>query len=749
MAEFKLGRLRFVWQGAWVTPHLYVKDDIIRYGGKSYVCLIGHTSNASFYTDLNAGTPLWALMTDGVSWKGTWSISTLYAIGDIVKQGANSYVCVVGNTSNATANSGFYADLTSGYWINITAGIKWNSTWNISSFYNIGDVIKFGAKDYICSIAHTSSATANSGFYSDLSSARWQLFVDGTEWVGAWATTTFYKIGDIISYGANSYLCSAGHTSSGTLAGGFYSDLTASNWVAMNAGQAWQGTWGISTYYKLNDVVKFGAKDYICVLGHTSSSSVNSGFYTDLAANNWQLFVDGVEWSGTWTTATYYKIGDISVYGGTTYICTLGHTSQSLLESDQSKWAVLVNGINFTGVWSGSSVVYKVNDIVKYGADLWICNTPHTSSATFNLTNFTIFVQGLEFVNTWSSVSSYVIGDVATYGGYSFTSLTTNNTNNTPSTSPSFWSPVTTGFTMLGAWSGATAYKVGSVINYGGYTYVSILDNTNVNPSAAPATWSLLNTGLFNAGTWAAAHVYRPGDIALYVSSSYVCILLHTAATGNSPVNDVAGTYWNLLAQGSANSFNTTTGDISYRAAGGSDTRLPIGTTGQFLEVGGSGIPAWTTMSSLQLGGAGTIITGLSTDGTFATNSDSKLPTEKAIGTYINSLVGTSGNLTVLSVITPTVTSGTGVDLTLQAAAGRTVQMPGAVNHGNGSLETYALGASVTWAAGSLDTYALGSTLVLNGTATQNVTPVAPTDVPNKKYVDRTLTLNNLWTSAW
>lgn len=301
----------------------------------------------------------------------------------------------------------------------------------------------------------------------------------------------------------------------------------------------------------------------------------------------------------------------------------------------------------------------------------------------------------------------------------------------------------------MGCRSGATAYKVGSVINYGAYTYVSILDNTNVNPSGAPATWSLLNTGLLNTGTWAAVRVYRPGDIVLYISSSYVCALLHTAATGNNPVNDTTGTYWNLLAQGSANSFNTTTGDISYRAASGSDTRLPIGTAGQFLEVGGSGIPAWTTMTSLQLGGAGTTITALSTDGTFATNSDSKLPTEKAIGTYINSLVGTGGNLTVLSVITPTVTSGPGVDLVLQAATGSTVQMTGLMNHATGSNETYSLGASVTWAAASLATYAVGSTLVLNGTATQNVTPVAPTDVPNKRYVDSTLTLNNLWTSAW
>ena len=35
MAEFKLGRLRFVWQGQWTTGTAYVKDDIVRYGAQN------------------------------------------------------------------------------------------------------------------------------------------------------------------------------------------------------------------------------------------------------------------------------------------------------------------------------------------------------------------------------------------------------------------------------------------------------------------------------------------------------------------------------------------------------------------------------------------------------------------------------------------------------------------------------------------------------------------------------------------
>ena len=649
MAEFKLGRLRFIWKGLWTTSTTYVKDDIVRFGGKSYVCLVGHIAHANFYTDLNATTPLWALMTDGVSWAGTWATSTEYKIGDIVQKGASSYICSTGHTSSSTANSGFYSDkalnywtsLSSGiewsgswvtstfynvgdivkigassyicstshtssstansgfysdkalnYWTLISSGIEWSGSWVISTFYNIGDIVKVGAKTYICILSHTSSSTANSGFYSDLIGSKWTLLNDGQQWIGSWNISTFYKIGDIIKYGSNVYICTTAHTSSSTLAGGFYSDLDLNNWSSMVSGHTWLGNWSTSTYYKINDIVKFGAKDYICTTAHTSNSTADSGFYLDSA--NWQLLTDGIQWVGLWTASTYYKISDIVTYGGNTYICSTGHTSQSTLEADNNKWTIFVKGINFIGNWSGSSVAYKINDVVKYGADVWICTTAHTSSSTFSTTNFTLFVQGLEYVNTWDSITSYAIGDIATYGGYTYSSLTTNNINNTPSTSPSSWSPVTTGFKMMGAWSSSTSYLVGHVVSYGGYTYVAAVDNTNQNPPTNPSSWTLLNSGLSNRGTWSAAQSYRPGDIVSYVSSSYICVLSHTSATGNRPDNDLIGTYWNVLVQGSANSFNTTTGDITYRSGTGSDTRLGIGSDGQVLRVT-NGLPSWQT----------------------------------------------------------------------------------------------------------------------------------------------------------
>ena len=53
MADFRLGRLKFKWRGDWAASTAYVIDDIVKYGANSYVCTVNHTSNASetgFYT---------------------------------------------------------------------------------------------------------------------------------------------------------------------------------------------------------------------------------------------------------------------------------------------------------------------------------------------------------------------------------------------------------------------------------------------------------------------------------------------------------------------------------------------------------------------------------------------------------------------------------------------------------------------------------------------------------------------------
>ena len=99
MADFRLGRLKFKWRGDWVASTAYVIDDIVKFGANSYVCTTNHTSaaaEASFYGDLSN----WDIHTEGLRHRGEWqggtgqqgqNLNTYYKINDVVKYGNSQY----------------------------------------------------------------------------------------------------------------------------------------------------------------------------------------------------------------------------------------------------------------------------------------------------------------------------------------------------------------------------------------------------------------------------------------------------------------------------------------------------------------------------------------------------------------------------------------------------------------------------------------------------------------------------------
>ena len=77
MADFRLGRLKFNWRGDWTGASAYVIDDIVKFGANTYVCTTNHTSTivTTFYaTDLSN----WSLHTEGIALNGDWVASTFY-----------------------------------------------------------------------------------------------------------------------------------------------------------------------------------------------------------------------------------------------------------------------------------------------------------------------------------------------------------------------------------------------------------------------------------------------------------------------------------------------------------------------------------------------------------------------------------------------------------------------------------------------------------------------------------------------
>ena len=90
MADFKLGRLKFKWRGDWATSTGYAIDDIVKYGGNSYVCIQNHTSPNNenlFYTSPGTYTNYWQLHGESFYFKGAYANATWYKLNDVVSYG--------------------------------------------------------------------------------------------------------------------------------------------------------------------------------------------------------------------------------------------------------------------------------------------------------------------------------------------------------------------------------------------------------------------------------------------------------------------------------------------------------------------------------------------------------------------------------------------------------------------------------------------------------------------------------------
>jgi hypothetical protein len=161
------------------------------------------------------------------------------------------------------------------------------------------------------------------------------------KWRGDWSTSTAYLIDDIVKYGGNTYVVVENHTSQSTTAN-FYTDLTFKNTQLHTEGLFFKGDWAGSTFYKLNDLVKYGAYQYRCILQHTSASDFAIG-------SNWQVFSEGLQWEDSYNAGTTYQDGDVVSYGGYTYVYVNSTPSAGQTPTDNVYWDVVTTGYNNTG----------------------------------------------------------------------------------------------------------------------------------------------------------------------------------------------------------------------------------------------------------------------------------------------------------------------------------------------------------------------------------------------------------------
>ena len=316
-------------------------------------------------------------------------------------------------------------------------------------------------------------------------------------WLGQWAPSTFYNRDAVIQYNGKTYVCLVPNTASTN----FYDDLYYQTpggadqpfWNLVIDGTSWVGDWEATTLYSLSNLVRFGGVVYICTESHTSNT-------TTIDLTKFDTYAQYANWNNAWVTNHAYGVGDVVKYGGIVYVCTANHTSANTinqgLEIDFASWTVLNSGIEYKGAWS-SSVKYKLNDIVKLNANLYIATLGHLPSPSFNEEFWEIWLPGEVFGNTWSSSVNYQPGDVVVYGGYTYVSNVVNNLNNIPSTETVEWSILNTGYNLRNEWTAGlgNSYKVGDVVRKHGMLYEAVADSSNQDPTAYSVTTTYTASG--------------------------------------------------------------------------------------------------------------------------------------------------------------------------------------------------------------------------------------------------------------
>ena len=404
---------------------------------------------------------------------------------------------------------------------------------------------------------------------------------------GAWVPTTVYSADDIVRYGGNSYVCKINHTASS--GNNFFTDLNNGKWDVITSGTDWKGDWQTSTYYKVNDVVKYGGTIYVANTGHVSNISTNYGLEADY--NKWVTYGATPYWLGNWSSNTRYRTNDLVQYGGSLYLVTAPHFSNgnSLINAwttNESNVTLYVGGLEFEDTYNPSTV-YNVGDVVRYGGYNFICIEDSVNNIPTNVTYWKVLSTGFKHRGDYSNLTAYEPGDVIRYGPGVYVAKQ-NTTGNVP-TLTAYWDLLSQGNRWTGEYAANSTYAPGDLVQYGGYLYSANATTTGNAPSLATVSWNVHQAGIKWNGIWNSSNTYQLGDIVNYANSSFISTSLNNS---NVAPGDIGSSgYWEVVAQGSYDTYMTTPGDLTYRSNVGM-TRLGIGSIGQVLTSDGL-FPIW------------------------------------------------------------------------------------------------------------------------------------------------------------
>lgn len=379
----------------------------------------------------------------------------------------------------------------------------------------------------------------------------------------------------------------------------------------------WIGAWATSTAYTLGDGVQNDGSSYICILAHTSGAASEPGTgaswetYWDLVASKGEKGDTG-EQGPTGLTGPQGTKGDKGDKGDTGATGPAGPQGETGLQGSQGIQGVQGEkgdtgatgaqgpkgdkGANWRGAYDGPTA-YVVDDLVSYNGSTYICILDSTGNLPTDTTYWSLVaLKGNDGAGSGdvtgpaSSTDNGIVRFDGTTG-----KLIQNSTNVVIDDS---------GQVGIGIGSPSTRLHLAGTTSNDNMTIDTGINFTSVSSPTAPTLSLVAQAGNVNAGThyYTVTYVTARGETSLSANNSIVTDASNGQVTVTLPVSTdyrvtkrriyrtkANGAYYNiyLLAEVSDNTTTTYTDNLADSSLGTVNAYLRTNTTNDFIKVNG------------------------------------------------------------------------------------------------------------------------------------------------------------------
>lgn len=147
-----------------------------------------------------------------------------------------------------------------------------------------------------------------------------------------------------------------------------------------------RGDYSAGTTYAKNDVVSFNGSSFVNI---SPTGSTGTSPTAQVSNATWQLLARGLQTTSAWSVGTTYNTGQVVTYANNVYVSRTDGQSGRTPTTQPTYWTQLIRGLTVQGEWSpGTS--YKLNDIVLYNGASYIAIADNLSQNPTNVSYWNV-----------------------------------------------------------------------------------------------------------------------------------------------------------------------------------------------------------------------------------------------------------------------------------------------------------------------------------------------------------------------